>query len=66
MWPHSGLYMTRKLAVKSLMIKLRVSAADAKLWREAAMADRSPLADWIRRRCDGRPATAPKLSKGTR
>ncbi len=58
--------MPKGLAVKSHMIKLRVSEADLKLWRDAALTDRCTLADWIRRRCDGRPATAPKLPKGTR
>lgn len=57
---------SRTTPTKSEIVKLRISAPDLKQWREAARKDRVSLADWIRRRCEGRPATAPTLPKGTR
>lgn len=54
---------SRNSPEKTKMLTLRISEADFKNWRDAAITDRMPLADWIRRRCDGRPASAPKLSK---
>ncbi|HEU0037102.1 MAG TPA: hypothetical protein VFQ53_41115 [Kofleriaceae bacterium] len=54
------------MKTKTEVAKLRLATADLKRWREAAEADQCSLADWIRRRCDGRPATPPKLPKGTR
>jgi hypothetical protein len=58
--------MVRTMKTKTEIAKLRLAAADLKRWREAAEADQCSLADWIRRRCDGRPATPPRLPKGTR
>jgi predicted HicB family RNase H-like nuclease len=48
---------------KTKVINFRVTEADHATWSSAAIADRVSLADWIRRRCDGRPASAPKLLK---
>jgi len=53
-------------AAKTEMVKLRVTEADAKRWRDAANADDLPLSDWIRRRCDGRTATPPVPKKVNR
>jgi hypothetical protein len=58
--------MPRTMLVKSVVVKLRIAPSDVKPWRDAARADRVSLADWIRRRCDGRPATAPTLPKAGR
>jgi hypothetical protein len=48
---------------KTAMIKFRVTEADLKRWRDAALVDDMPLSDWIRRRCDGRPTTQPVPKK---
>ncbi len=48
---------------KTEVARLRLAASDLKRLREAAEADRCSLADWIRRRRCGRPATPPN-SKG--
>ncbi len=48
---------------KTAMIKLRITEADLKRWRDAAALDDMPLSDWIRRRVDGRPTSAPAPKK---
>lgn len=48
------------------MVKLRITTADMKRWRDAANADHFTLSDWIRRRCDGLMATAPAPKKVSR
>jgi hypothetical protein len=43
----------------SVMVRLWVPKEDRDSWQAAAEADRSSLSEWIRRRCNGSPASEP-------
>lgn len=44
---------------KDTRLGLRVATTDRRAWAQAAVADGRTLSDWVTRRCNGEPATAP-------
>lgn len=51
--------MSDEQETRTVVVSVRVTAAEHAAWKQAAKADGRTLASWIVRRCNGDPTTAP-------